>query len=48
MLDFKKELAKYTFIPEIEQVDEKVNDNNVEDIIDILKDINRGKTAFGR
>lgn len=48
MFDFKRELAKYQPLPEIEQVDEKVNDNNIEDIIDLLKDLKRSGTAFGR
>ncbi|GEM_PF-2171017 len=37
MFSFKNEIEKYPVLPELEGVDDPSNDNNIEDIMDVLK-----------
>ena len=37
MFDFKKELAKFQPLPEMKDVEKIINDNNIEDLMDILR-----------
>lgn len=41
MLDFKAELAKFSPLPENKDVPRAVDTNNVEDIMDILRDLKK-------
>ncbi|MBQ7266617.1 MAG: hypothetical protein IJS61_11055 [Firmicutes bacterium] len=43
MFNFKNELSKFDLLPELDISEERVNDNNVEDIMDILKTFAEGK-----
>ncbi len=36
MFSFKNELAKFSFLPELDEISDAPNDNNIEDIMDIL------------
>lgn len=38
MFDFKKELAKFQPLPEMQDVEKAINDNNIEDLMDILRE----------
>ena len=38
MFDFKKELAKFQPLSEMKDVEKIINDNNIEDLMDILRE----------
>lgn len=41
MFDFKKEVAKFKPILEIDQIETAIHNNEVQDIMDLLKDVIR-------
>ena len=43
MFDFKKELAKFQPLPEMKDVEKIINDNNIEDLMDILREALKNK-----
>ena len=44
MFDFKKEVAKFKPILEIDQIETAIHNNEVQDIMDLLKDVIREET----
>lgn len=41
MFDFKKEVAKFKPILEIDEIEKSIHNNEVHDMMDLLKDINK-------
>ncbi len=41
MFDFKKELERYQPILNVEHIEDKMNQDDIKDLIDILKEINK-------
>jgi hypothetical protein len=48
MFDFKKEISKYKPMHEIDEIEQVINENEIQDIMDMLKMLERDNQAVDK